>query len=181
MTGGTLALTLVAGAAIAVVIGVLGTLPVWTRAHGRRLVAILLTAQGGGVFVVGAITSGAAVRTWQLVDRPANAHIAPTLITLSRIDGDAHMYALLLLATVAATALTVLLLFVSARFAVTEEPADRWIACTVLGLEIGLCGYGLAAFLTGSRSVPAVLSVINLPLAMAAMVACWPPRPLDAS
>jgi len=171
----------VAASVLAVVVGVLFTLPVWTRRSGPRLVPALLTLQAGGVLVLGTIATAAAVRSWQLVDQSATAPVARTLITVSRIDGDGSMFALIVLALIAVAGLTAVLLLLAARFAATTDPTERAIACTVLGLEIGLCGYGLAACLGGSRSLPALAAVANLPLAMAAMVACWPPHALDAA
>jgi hypothetical protein len=170
----------VAASILAAVVGVLCTLPVWTRHRGPRLVPALLTVQAGGVLVVSTIATTAAIRSWQLIDRPASAHVARTLLSVSRADGDGSMFALLVLAFVLVGGLSTLLLLLAARFAATSDPAERTIACAVLGLEIGLCGYGLAACLGGSRSGPAVVAVVNLPLAMAAMVACWPPHAHDA-
>jgi hypothetical protein len=169
----------VAGAILAVVVGVLATLPIWTRRGGPRVVPALLALQAGGVLVVGTVATAAAVRSWQIIDRPAGAHVARTLITVSHIDGDGSLYALIVLTVVAVAGLAAALLLVGARFAATSDPTERTVACAVLGVEIGLCGYGLAACIGGSRSAPALLSVVNLPLAMAAMVACWPPHGAD--
>ena len=179
MSTGSWVAVVFAASIIAAVVGMLATLPIWTRGPGRRLVPALLTAQAGGVIVLGTIAVAAAVRSWQLVDRPT-AHVTRTLVTVSRIDGDGRMYALIVLVLVAVAGLSALLLVLAARFAAGSDPTERTIACAVLGLEIGLCGYGLAACLGGSRSAPALLAVVNLPLAMAAMIACWPPHGVDA-
>ncbi len=179
MSTGSWIAVVVAASIIASVVGVLATLPVWTRGAGRRLVPALLTAQAGGVIVVATITVAAAIRSWQLLDRPT-AHVTSTLATVSQIDGDGRMFALIVLAVVAIGWLSAFLLVLAARFAAGVDPTERTIACAVLGLEIGLCGYGLAACLGGSRSAPALVAAVNLPLAMAAMVACWPPHVFDA-
>jgi hypothetical protein len=177
-TGDWVAVT-AAASVLAIVVGVLGTLPIWTRREGPRVVPALLTLQAGGVLVVGTIATTAAVRSWQLLDRPPGAHVARSLVTVSRIDGDGSLYALIVLTLVAVAVLSAALLLLAARFAATSDPTERTIACAVLGVEIGLCGYGLAACIGGSRSAPAFLSVANLPLAMAAMVVCWPPHGAD--
>jgi hypothetical protein len=180
MSDGAVVAVVVAASVLAVVVGVLCTLPLGTRRNGPRLVPALLTVQAGGVLVVATVATAAAVRSWQILDRPADAHVAHTLLTVSRVDGDGSVFALIVLALVALGALSTALLLIAARYAATTDPTERAIACAVLGLEIGLSGYGLAACIGGSRSVPAVLAVVNLPLAMAAMVGCWPPHARDA-
>ena len=178
MSTGSWLAVVIAASIIACVVGVLITLPVWTRGAGRRLVPALLTAQAGGVIVVGAIAVAAAIRSWQLLGRPT-APVTRSLVTVSRIDGDGRMFALIILTVVAMASLSALLLVLAARFAAGDDPTERTIASAVLGLEVALCGYGLAACLGGSRSAPALVAAVNLPLAMAAMVACWPARTFD--
>jgi hypothetical protein len=178
VSGGTWLAVVVAALAASAVAGVLFTLPVWTGRRGPRLVALLLTVQGGGALVVGAVVASAAVRSWQLVDDPSR-RVTPTLMTVSRADGDGSMFALILLGVVALAVLSAIVLFLSARFSTGEVPTERTFACIVLGLEVGLSGYGLAAALAGTRSAAAIVAVVNLPLAMAAMVACLPPRSLE--
>jgi hypothetical protein len=179
VSGGSWAAVVVATVVASATLGALFTRPIWTRRDRSRLVPLLLALQGGAALVVGAIVAGAAVRSWQLVDRPASAPVRRTLMTVSRVDGDGSIFALVVLAVVAAAVLGAVVLFLAARFATTDAPAERTIACVVLGLQVGLCGYGLAALLGGTRTAATVVSVVNLPLAMAAMVACWPPRALD--
>jgi hypothetical protein len=176
VSSGTWVAVIAAALVASAVAGALFTLPVWTRSRRPRAVAMLLTLQGGGALVVGAIVASAAVRSWHLLDEPASKHVAPTLMSVSRIDGDGSMFALVLITVVAAAVLSAIVLFLSARFAAGDVPAERTVACIVLGLEIGICGYGLAALLGGTHGAAPVLAVVNLPLAMAAMVACWPPR-----
>jgi hypothetical protein len=182
-SGASIAVT-VAATLLAITLGVHFTLSVWTQspaARSHRLVAALLTLQAGGALVLGTIATTAAARSWQLIDRPVDAPAGPNLFTVSRIDGNGSMFALIVLAVVAAAALSAVVLLLAARFVVGHDPAERWIACIVLGLEIGLCGYGLSAALGGSHSAPALLAVVNLPLAVAGMVVAWPPaRPESA-
>ena len=179
MSAGDWVAVLAAILAASAVAGALFTLPAWRERGGSRLVAGLLAVQGGGALVVGAVGASAAARSWQLVDRPATQPVTHTLLTVSRIDGQGSMFALILVAVVAASVLSAIVLFLSARFARGAVPSERTIACVVLGLEIGLCGYGLAALLGGSHEPATVASVVNLPLAMAGLLACWPPRAAD--
>jgi hypothetical protein len=178
VSGGTWVAVVAATLVASAVAGALFTLPVWAGGRRARPVAMLLSLQGGGALVVGAIVASAAARSWHLLDQPPSQQVRPTLMTVSRIDGDGSMFALVLLAVVAMAVLSAIVLFLSARFAAGDVPSERTIACIVLGLEIGISGYGLAALLGGTRGAAPVLAVINLPLAMAAMVACWPPRSL---
>lgn len=179
MSTGSAVAVVAAASVLALVVGVLLTLPVWRGGAGPRLVSALLTVQAGGVLVLGAIATTAAARSWLLVDRDPARAAGSTLISVSRIDGDGSMFALVVLGIVALTGLAAVLLLLGARFAASAHTTERAIACAVLGLEIGLSGYGLAACLNGSRSAAALVAVVNLPLAMAAMIACWPPHVLD--
>lgn len=175
MSTGSWIAVLAAGAVAAAVLGGLFAFPLRDR-PGPRVVAVLLSLHAGVVVVVGTTTGAAAVRSWQLVDRPAQTAADPALLAVSRIDGDGSMFALLVLFLVAAAAVAIALLLVSSRLAASTDPGDRAVACAVLALEVALSGYGLAAAIGGSRSLPALLAVANLPIAMAAMVACWPQR-----
>jgi hypothetical protein len=155
-------------------VGVLLTLSVWTAAGRRRRVPALLTLHAGVVAVVGVVTTAAAVRSWQLVGRSPTASTA-TLLDVSRIDGDGSMYALLVLALAFGTVLAVVALSLAARFAAGTDPAERMVACAVLGLEICVGGYAGAHLLTGSHSPVVLLVALQLPVVMLAMVSCWPP------
>jgi hypothetical protein len=155
--------------------GVLLTLPLWTDGRPRRLVPTLLSAHAGIVAVVGAVTAAAAVRSWQLVDRAPDRPVAATLLDVSRIDGDASMFALLVLGLVFGTVLAVVALALAARFASGDDPVERMVACGVLALEICIGGYGAARLLHGSHGAAVLLIAVHLPLAMLAMVRCWPP------
>lgn len=155
-------------------LGVLLTLPIWAGAERPRPVPLLLSAHAGLVAVVGVITAAAAARSWQLVGRPPSEQAAG-LLDVSRIDGDGSMYALLVLALAFGTTLAVTALALAARFAAGHDPAERIVACSVLGLELCVGGYGAARLLDGSRSAAAVVLAAHLPLLVWAMVRCWPP------
>jgi hypothetical protein len=156
------------------VVGVLLTRTVWTSAGRRRLVSALLALHAGVAFVVGVVATAAAVRSWQLVGRPTTEN-ASALLQVSRIDGNGSLYALLVLAIAFGTLLAVAALTLAARFAAGSDPAERMVACGVLGLEICLGGYAGAHLLTGSHSPVAILVTLQLPLTMLAMISCWPP------
>jgi hypothetical protein len=153
--------------------GVLLTLPIWT---GTRppFAAALLSIHAGVVGVVGAIAVAAAARSWQLVGRDPGEPVAG-LLQVSRIDGDDSMLALLVLVLALGTCLSVAALALASRFATGDDPAERVVACAVLALEICVGGYAVARLLAGSRAGGTVAVALQLPLAMLAMVACWPP------
>ncbi|MDP1818368.1 MAG: hypothetical protein Q8K58_00560 [Acidimicrobiales bacterium] len=171
---------LIVGVAGALASGVLGALvarPFLPAAQGSaRLVAALLSVQAGLATVGGAALTGAAIRSWQLVDDDPAQQAAAGLVEVSRIDGDGRMYALVLLLLVALTACVTVLLALAARFATSADAKPRALACAVLGVEVAFCGYGVAQVISGSRNALAVGGVATLPLVMAALVACWPPR-----
>jgi hypothetical protein len=161
--------------------GVLLTLPLWTGPRRRTFAVVLLSVHAGLVGVVGTIAAAAAARSWQLIGDHDPKHVAG-LLQVSRIDGDGSMYALLVLALVFGTALAVVSLALAARFAASADPAERIVACAALALEICLAGFAAARILGGSRSASALVVAAQLPLAMVAMVACWPPAdPAEAS
>lgn len=155
-------------------LGVLLTLPLWPRPARPRMVPALLSAHAGLVAVVGAITTVAAARSWQLVGRSPSEQAAG-LLEVSRIDGDGSMYALLVLALAFGTTLAVTALSLAARFAAGPDPVERLVACSVLALEVCVAGYGAARVLQGSRSAAVILLAAQLPVVMYAMVRCWPP------
>lgn len=165
----------IAGTAAGVVYGILLARPEWSQPRGAPgLVARLLSVHAGLVIVGGTVTAAAAVRSWQLVGRQPDEHAASPLIEVSRLDGDGGLLALIVLVVVAATVGTATLLALAARFAVSASVAQRAVTCAVLGLEICLGGYGLARLATGNPSATNLLTVSNLPLAVAALVVCWP-------
>ena len=162
------------------VLGTLLTLPLWTSGgRRRRLVPALLSVHAGIVAVIGLIATAAAARSWQLIDRdPADAaKAAVTLLDVSHIDGDGNLYALLVLFLAFGTLLAVTALALAARFSAGTDPTERMVACAVLGLEICVGGYAAAHLLGGNHGVAAIALTLQLPLAMAAMVTCWPPAP----
>lgn len=165
----------VAVAAAGLGLGTHLTLPMWrTRGDAPRFAPALLTAQAGGVLALGVVALTAAARSWLLVDRPVDQPVARTLLSVSRIDGDGSMFALVVLGLVTAVVLVGALLLTAARLARGAHPGDRAVACVVLAVEVALSAYGLADVVGGSRSAPALLALVHLPVAMAALVACWP-------
>jgi hypothetical protein len=174
MSTGSWLAVLVAGTLAAVVLGRLVALPRRDRPGRPGAVSLLLSVQAGAVVVLGTVVVAAAARSWQLIDRPAQAAADTSLLAVSRIDGDGSMFALLVLFVVPAVVAAAALLLLASRLAASTDPADRSVACAVLAVEIALSGYGLAAAIGGSRSLPALLAVVHLPITMAALVACWP-------
>jgi hypothetical protein len=154
--------------------GVLLTLPLWTGPRQRTFAVAVLSAHAGVVGAVGLVGAAAAARSWQLLGDHDPGRVAG-LLQVSRTDGDSSMYALLVLALVFGTALAVTVLALAARFAASADPAERIVACAALGLEICVAGLAAVRILAGSRSGTAIAVAAQLPLAMAAMVACWPP------
>ena len=160
---------------LAAALGVLLTFSLWRdRGRGPWFAPALLTVHAGLVALTGVIATAAAVRSWQLVDAGQDEAASSALVEVRRIDGDTSLYALVVLVLVAATALAVVLLGTAARFAASDHPVDRAIACAVIGLEVAVTGIGLAYVAGGSRSPLALASVAHLPVLLAAMVACWP-------
>lgn len=169
----------VAGGLAAVVVGLLLTLPAWRQRGGARLAVAVLTAQTGTVVVTAALLAGAAIRSWQLIDRPADAAPATTLLRLSRIDGDTAFFALMVLLTVVVAGLVATLTALAARFAAGTDPMERAIASAVLAVEIGGCGYAVVRLLLGAHGWPYLAGALASPLIGLALVACWPRRGSD--
>ena len=94
---------------------------------------------------------------------------------MSRIDGDGRLFPLLVLLLALGTLSAVVALAMAARFAAGHDPTERYVACGVLGLEICVGGYGAARLVTAGASPTAVVLAAHLPLAMLALVRCWPP------
>lgn len=156
--------------------GILLTRSVWSLGGGwPGPVATLLTLHTGVMAVIGTITAAAAVRSWQLVGRGPGEVADATLLGLSRNDGDGSLFALLVLFVVFGTVLGTTALAFAARFAAGNDPGERIVACGVLGLEICVAGYGAARLLTGHHGVAPAVLALQLPVAVAAMVLCWPP------
>jgi len=181
-TGSTSAATWVvvaaAAALAAAVAGVLITLPAWRGRGGSRLAVALLSAQAGVVAVGGAVLVGAAVRTWQLFDRPLEQAASPALLRLSRVDGDTAFLAIMVLVVVVLGGLLLWLLALSARFAATGRTAERVVASSVLAVQVLVGVAGVALLLIDGLAWPYAVAAVHAPLAAAAAVDCWPrPHP----
>jgi hypothetical protein len=165
-----------AGTLASAVVGVILTRPAWNARHGApRFVTALLGLHAGAVVVGGAVLAGAAVQSWQRHgDDPVEHAASSALIDVGSLDGDQRLYALLLLFVVAVIVTAAALLTVAARSSTLPDPGSRAIACGVLGLEVGLCGYALARVFAGSRGAIYIIGVAHLPLVIAAMVTAWP-------
>jgi hypothetical protein len=173
VTDGEWAVVAVAGLLAGATAGVLLTLPVW-RAGRRSFAGGLLGVHAGVVGVVGVIAAAAAARSWQVVGRGPGEHVAG-LLQVSRTDGNGSMFGLLVLALAFGTSFAVTALALGARFATSDDAGERIVSCAVLALEICVGGYAAARLLGGSHSLLVWGLALQLPLAMAAMVACWPP------
>jgi hypothetical protein len=180
VTAGQWAVVAVAGALAAAVLGTLLTHTAWVGRRVPRLVPALLGVHAGAVLVGGAVLIAGAVMSWADVNEQVAS--SPTLIDLGHGDGDGDMYALLALFIGAGTLASAALLALAARCAASTDPGSRALACVVLGLEIGLCGFALSEVVSGSRAPVYLVGVVHLPVLMAAMVATWPtPRHLEAA
>lgn len=167
----------VAAALVTTVLGVLLTLPVWRQSTGARLAVGVLTVQAGAVTLGGTVLVAAAVRSWQLVDRPIEDLPDPGLLRLSQIDGDTALFALAVLFAATATVLLTTLSALAARFAAGDDPLERWSSTALLALEAGGAAYLVVLALLGDRSWPVLAGAAALPLLAAAMATCWPTRP----
>lgn len=176
MSSGEWAVVALAVLSAAICFGILLTRSLWMhRPTWPGPAATLLTLHTGTVAVLGTITAAAAARSWQLVERGATESSGTTLLGLSRNDGDGSLFALIVLFVVFGTVLATTALALAARFAAGDDPSERIVACGVLGLEICVSGYGAAKLLTGQHGLATALLALQLPLAIAAMVLCWPP------
>ncbi len=164
----------VAGLLAAALAGLALTLPAWRTRSGSRFATGVLTLQTGGVAVVGTLLVGLAVRSWQLIERPLDSPPAHALVRLSRVDGDTALFSLLTLTIVVLGVLLVVLLGVATRFAASDEPVERWVACAILGLEIGGAVTLGVLMAFGHRGWPFLGGVVALPLLVAAFATCWP-------
>lgn len=171
----------IAGGLAAILVGLLLTLPAWRRRGGARVAVALLTAQTGAIVVTATVLTGVAVRSWQLIDRPADAAPATALLRLSRVDGDTAFLALMVLVTVVLAALLATLTALGARFAAGTDPMERSIASAILAVEVGGCGYAIACLLLGAHGWPYVAGALPAPVVALALVACWPRRTADGS
>jgi CHASE2 domain-containing sensor protein len=165
-----------AGVLVALLAGLLLTLPAWRARRGARLAVAVLTVQTGALVVSGGVLTGVAVRSWQLVDQPADAAPAVALVRLSRIDGDTAFFALMVLLLVVVGALVVTLTAMAARFAATDDPIERGIACALLAIELGGAGYAAVRLALGAHGWPYLAPTIALPLLALATATARPHR-----
>ena len=166
----------VVGAALAVVvlIAALIALPA-QRPGGSGFASWVLALQAGGVTVAGAIVVGAAVRSEQLLGRPADAEQAASLLRLSALDGgDTGFFTLIVLVTVGVGALLVTLLVLGTRFAADADPLERWFATGLLALEVLGSLTCLVLVVSGFRHAGFVLPALALPILVLATVAVRP-------
>ncbi len=170
----------VAGVLDAAVLGVLLTLPAWRIRRGARLATTLFTAQAGAAALVGTILGSVAVRTWQLIGHPSDATPVKGLLRLSRVDGDARYYAVMLAVVAVFTVLVVTLTAAAARLAASNDPFERTVACALLALQIGGSGVAIMSLLLGANGLPFVLPALIFPLLVACFITCWPRVPRGA-
>lgn len=164
----------VAAALAAIVLGVVLTRPAWRAASGARVAVAVLSAHAGAAVVGSAVLIGAAVRSWQLMEQAPDAGPAPALLRLSRVDGDTAFFVLMILVVVILGALLTLLLVLAARFAASDDVVQRGIACTVIAVEILAAGYAIARVIQGADAWPYLAGATQVPLTIAAFIACWP-------
>ena len=164
-----------AGIVAALLIGVLLTLPVWQRQRGARLAVAVLTVQAGAAAVVGAVLTGVAVRSWQLVDAEQE-ELAVSLVRLSRVDGDAAFLLQMALLMGAVTLLATALSAACARLAARAEWPERTMASALLAVELGMAGYLTVRLAIGDRGLPYLGGALALPVLVAALLACVPRR-----
>lgn len=172
---GTWVAVWLAAALATVVVGVLVTYPAWERRTGARFAVTLLSLQAGTAVVGGSVLLGLALRSWQLLDAPADAPLATSLVRISRVDGDADFFALMVLLVVALCGLLALVTSLAARMAATDHPTERWVAALVLGLEVGGAGAACVALLLGvDGGVALVVAAFQLPVSAVAFATCLP-------
>lgn len=174
---GTWTAVWLAGGLLVIVVGVLLTLPVWRERGGARVAAAVLTLQTGAVAVVGTVLIGVAVRSWQLLDRPADAPASVALLRLSRVDGDTAFFALMVLLLIVGVGLVTMLSALAARFAASTDTWERWAASVVIAVELGGSGVAAGALLLGARGWPYLAPTLAAPVLAAALATCWPRRP----
>lgn len=186
-TTGTWIIVTLAAAAAAGVLAALIVLPA-LRPGGSVFASGVLALQAGGVVVAGAVVVGAAVRSDQLLGRPADAEQAASLLRLSGLDGgDSGFFNLVVVVTVVLGGLLVTALVLAARFAADADPLERVLAAGLLALEAVasvVCGVLVAL---GFRHAGFVLPALALPVLLLATAAAWPrdgsaepPRPSGA-
>lgn len=175
---GTWVAVWIAGVLAALVVGVLLTLPVWRRRASARVAVAVLTVQTGAMAVVGTLLVGVALRSGQLADTPDDTAASVALVRLSRVDGDATFFDLMLVVLLVVVPLLVTLTALAARFAAGHAPGERWAATALLALELGGSTYAIVRLVLGERGLPYLGGALAFPVVAAAMVSCWPRQPM---
>ena len=173
----TTATTLVVVLAVALLVAVVATLLLaGTRwRHGARLAAVVLAVQAAAVWLGSAVLAGVAWRGDQLLDRPADAEQAASLLALSGLDGREPAFFVLMAATVTVLGgLTVAVLGLSARMATGTEAPERAVATAVLAAQTAASTVALGLVATGDRGRVIVVGAALLPLLVAATWSAWP-------
>ena len=164
-----------AAAAAALVLAALIVLPAW-RPGGFGFAAGLLALQAGGVAVGGAVIIGAAVRSEQLLDRPADAEQAASLLRLTGLDGgDVGFFRCIVVVTVVLGGL-------ARRRARRWRPGSRPTPTRSSARSPPACsawrslGVGRAACssCSGSTTPASCCRPPALPVLVLATVSCWP-------
>lgn len=164
----------VAGALVAIVLGVLITLPAWRARGGARLATAVLTLQAGAVAVTGVVLAAIGVRNWQLIGRESDAEPAIALVRLSGVDGDTAFLAVMVLIVVVLSALLATLTAVAARLAAGTDPLERSLASALLTIELGGSGYAIVRLVLGAHGLPYLATALTFPVLAVAMATCWP-------
>ena len=174
---GTWAAVIIAAVAATLVLAALFVLP-GRRGGGSRLAATVLALQAAGVAVGGAVVIGAAIRSEQLLGRPADAEQAASLLHLTGLDGrDAGFFRLVAGVTFVLGALLVVVLALAARFAADTDAVERTLASCVLATEVvASITTGVLMVVFDDRSLPFLLPAAALPILVVATVRCWPHR-----
>jgi hypothetical protein len=170
----TWALVTVATLGASVVLAALIVLPAM-RPGGSVIASWVLALQAAGAAVTGAVIIGAAIRSEQLLHRPADAEQAASLLRLSGLDGrDSGFFTIIVLVTLLLGGLLVALLALAARFAADTDPLERTFASGLLVIEAAAsAGSGVVVGL-GFRHLGFVLPAAALPILVVAAVAAWP-------
>jgi hypothetical protein len=176
---GTWAAVAVAATAAALVWAVLLVAPAGRRG-GSGFAAGILAVQAGAAIVGGAVLTGTAVRSAQLVTQPAGAERATSLVQLSGLDGgDVDFFRLMAVLTVLLGGLLVVVLTLAAQYAAGVDPVRRTLACCVLAVEALISALAVVLGLLGHHSWPFAVTAAALPALVLAIVKCWPHREAD--
>lgn len=175
---GTWVAVWLAGALIAVLAGVLLTLPLWrdTRRRLPSAAAVVLAVQTGVAALVATLLVGFAVRSWQLIGRSPEEPPAAALVRISRIDGDTALFSLFVLTIAVLGGLLVALLALAARLADSPDRLDRWIVVGLLGVQVVGAATLAVLHLIGFGGWPFRSGLVALPVLVVTLAAAWPRR-----